>query len=69
VVLAGDFAVQVQEGESLREGQRLALAANRGVRVNLYLELRDLGRPIDPAPWLRPEKAVSQGSGFRRETG
>lgn len=69
VVLAGDFAVQVQEGESLREGQRLALAANRGVRVNLYLELRDLGRPIDPAPWLRPEKAASQGSGFRRETG
>jgi septal ring factor EnvC (AmiA/AmiB activator) len=59
----------VREGEALREGQALGRAADRGAEVNLYLELRDLGRPIDPEPWLRPEKAASQGSGFSGETG
>lgn len=69
VVLAGDFSSRVREGEALREGQALGRAADRGAEVNLYLELRDLGRPIDPEPWLRPEKAASQGSGFSGETG
>jgi murein DD-endopeptidase MepM/ murein hydrolase activator NlpD len=69
VVLAGNFSSRVREGEALREGQVLGQAADRGAAVNLYLELRDLGRPIDPGPWLRPEKAASQGSGFIRETG
>ena len=40
VVLAGPFTGQ---------------AADRGATVRLYIELRDLGRPIDPQPWLRPE--------------
>ena len=69
VVLAGDFSARVREGETLREGQILGRAADRGAAVNLYLELRDLGRPIDPQPWLRPENAASQGSGFSGETG
>ncbi|MCA3708398.1 MAG: peptidoglycan DD-metalloendopeptidase family protein [Phenylobacterium sp.] len=69
VVLAGDFSSRVREGEALREGQALGRAADRGAEVNLYLELRDLGRPIDPEPWLRPEKAAAQGSGFSGETG
>lgn len=69
VVLAGDFSPLVREGQALREGQTLGRAADRGAEVNLYLELRDLGRPIDPEPWLRPEKAASQGSGFSGETG
>lgn len=69
VVLAGAFAARVREGETLREGQILGRAADHGASVNLYLELRDLGRPIDPQPWLRPQKAASQGSGFSGETG
>jgi murein DD-endopeptidase MepM/ murein hydrolase activator NlpD len=69
VVLAGDFAASVREGETLNEGQVLGRAADRGAAISLYLELRDLGRPIDPEPWLRPEKAASQGSGFSGETG
>ena len=69
VVLAGDFSARVREGEALREGQVIGRTADRGAAVNLYLEVRDLGRPIDPHPWLRPEKAASQGSGFNGETG
>lgn len=69
VVLAGDFATRVQKGEAVQEGQPLGAAAPRGASVNLYLELRDLGRPIDPAPWLRPEKAAALGSGFGQKTG
>lgn len=69
VVLFGTFAVRVREGDAVREGQVIGQAANRGAAQRLYLELRDLGRPMDPAPWLRPEKASAQGSGFSRETG
>lgn len=69
VVLAGAFQAQVQEGEAVREGQVIGRTADRGASTRLYLELRDLGRPMDPAPWLRPEKAAAQGSGFSRETG
>lgn len=69
VVLAGEFATRVREGDAVREGQVIGRAADRGAAVRLYLELRDLGRPMDPAPWLRPEKAATQGSGFKRETG
>lgn len=69
VILAGDFYARVREGDALREGQVLGHAAARGAATDLYLELRDLGRPIDPEPWLRPEKAASQGSGFSGETG
>ena len=69
VVLTGPFQAQVREGEAVREGQVIGRAVDRGASVRLYLELRDLGRPIDPAPWLRPEKAAAQGSGFSRETG
>lgn len=69
IVLAGEFTARVREGGSVARGQPVGAAANRGVGVNLYLELRDLGRPIDPAPWLRPEKAAAQGAGFARKTG
>lgn len=69
IVLAGEFTVRMREGESVSQGQEVGAAANRGVGVNLYLELRDLGRPIDPAPWLRPQKAAAQGAGFAGKTG
>jgi murein DD-endopeptidase MepM/ murein hydrolase activator NlpD len=69
VVLAGDFTTRVREGDTVTEGQVLGRVSDRGAGASLYLELRDLGRPIDPAPWLRPEKATTQGSGFSRETG
>lgn len=69
IVLAGDFSARVREGESVSRGQLVGASADRGVGINLYLELRDLGRPIDPAPWLRPEKAAAQGAGFAGKTG
>ena len=69
VILAGQFRAGVHEGEAVREGQVIGRAEDNGAAVRLYLELRDLGRPMDPAPWLRPEKAAAQGSGFSRETG
>lgn len=69
VVLAGEFQSGVREGDAVREGQVIGLAVDRDASVRLYLELRDLGRPMDPTPWLRPEKAAAQGSGFSRETG
>ncbi|MFM1959205.1 MAG: hypothetical protein RL588_722 [Pseudomonadota bacterium] len=69
VILAGEFAARVREGDMVREGQPIGRTADRGAAVQVYLELRDLGRPMDPAPWLRPEKAATQGSGFKRETG
>ncbi|MFM8938767.1 MAG: murein hydrolase activator EnvC family protein [Phenylobacterium sp.] len=69
VVLAGAFESQVREGEAVREGQVIGRTIDGGASVRLYLELRDLGRPMDPAPWLRPEKAAAQGSGFSGDTG
>ena len=55
VVLAGAFTASVRTGDPVRQGQALGQAANRGASVRLYIELRDLGRPIDPQPWLRRE--------------
>jgi murein DD-endopeptidase MepM/ murein hydrolase activator NlpD len=55
VVLAGPFTASVQTGDAVRQGQALGQAADRGSAVRLYIELRDLGQPIDPQPWLRPE--------------
>lgn len=69
VVLAGEFKAGVKEGDLVREGQAIGRTTDRGASVRLYLELRDLGRPMDPTPWLRPEKAAAQGSGFSGETG
>ena len=54
VVLAGPFTASVQTGDAVRQGQTLGQAADRGAAVRLYIELRDLGQPIDPQPWLRP---------------
>ena len=69
VILSGDFAASVRAGATVTKGQALGRAGGRGAAARLYLELRDLGRPIDPQPWIRPEKAASEGSGFKRETG
>ena len=55
VILTGPFTASVQTGDAVRQGQALGRAADRGGAVRLYIELRDLGRPIDPQPWLRPE--------------
>jgi septal ring factor EnvC (AmiA/AmiB activator) len=54
VILAGPFTASVQTGDAVRQGQALGQAADRGAAVRLYIELRDLGQPIDPQPWLRP---------------
>ena len=55
VVLAGPFTASVKTGDAVRQGQALGQGVDRGAAVRLYIELRDLGRPIDPQPWLRPE--------------
>jgi septal ring factor EnvC (AmiA/AmiB activator) len=55
VILTGPFTASVQTGDVVRQGQALGQAADRGGAVRLYIELRDLGQPIDPQPWLRSE--------------
>jgi septal ring factor EnvC (AmiA/AmiB activator) len=52
-VYAGLTQVRVDEGESVKEGQVVATAAN-----NVYFEIRHFSDAIDPKPWLNKEMTV-----------
>ena len=55
-VYAHASALMVEEGEEVLRGQKLGYVGETGSLKGpyLYLELRVDGRPVDPAPWLRP---------------
>ena len=47
----------VAKGESVVRGQQLGKVGETGSLRGpyLYFEMRDGGKPVDPAGWLRPE--------------
>ncbi|MGC3963962.1 MAG: peptidoglycan DD-metalloendopeptidase family protein [Rhodocyclaceae bacterium] len=52
-VYAHNKALLVKEGETIRQGQRIATVGNTDAdRVKLHFELRYKGEPIDPAKYL-----------------
>jgi septal ring factor EnvC (AmiA/AmiB activator) len=55
-VYAHASALMVEEGEEVLGGQKLGYVGETGSLKGpyLYFELRIDGRPVDPAPWLRP---------------
>jgi septal ring factor EnvC (AmiA/AmiB activator) len=55
-VYAHASALMVEEGEEILRGQKLGYVGETGSLQGpyLYFELRIDGRPVDPAPWLRP---------------
>lgn len=56
LVLAGLERTQIQAGQSVAEGQAVGSAAEgRQSTSELYLEVREQGTPVDPAPWLNKQ--------------
>ncbi len=63
-VLSGLDLIGVMPGRSIRDGEPIGtrrttarLAASGATPVEpptLYFELRKAGRPVNPAPWMRP---------------
>ncbi len=54
LVLAGLGSIGAVPGQHLRPGQPLGRMGGAG-RSGLYVELRTNGRPVDPAPFLKPQ--------------
>ncbi|MDH3627502.1 MAG: peptidoglycan DD-metalloendopeptidase family protein [Acidobacteriota bacterium] len=55
-IYAHASALLVESGERVDAGQRIGLVGDSGsLRGSfLYFELREVGKPVDPARWLRP---------------
>lgn len=58
VLLTGLDALSVGAGDSVRRGEPVG-ALPAGSDVELYIELRRNGSPVDPAPWLAPQDVKS----------
>jgi septal ring factor EnvC (AmiA/AmiB activator) len=58
VVLAGFDRLDVRAGQRVQSGEPVGVMpgwdpSSGGRRPALYVELRQAGRPVNPAPWLR----------------
>jgi septal ring factor EnvC (AmiA/AmiB activator) len=57
-IYAHASVLMVESGQQVVRGQRIGAVGDTGSLrgAYLYFELRQDGRPIDPAPWLRPRR-------------
>ncbi len=51
-LLAGFSRVDCVPGQFLLEGEPIGVMGNAEVERTLYMELREQGKPVDPAPWI-----------------